>query len=460
MGAKFAFAQPVGALPLPDIRRYDWSIEVAAAFLGAVAAGLLLMAPLDVAWTGEGPGIQTDLLVMNVPRAAAAGAVLAVVTAALTVALGNRAAWITAFASAAVLLVDHLWDRTAAPTGTLTTVNYIDALFSGVLVGALAVAVFHKPGSAFAYLAGILSAILVGDLTSLPAATESSLSEWAATDSPPLWLLTLAVLALAAGAAAQRVESPLNRPEYTELPLAPIAAAMLFVPAATVAAEWYVRQPDTPANIAVVIAVTGVAALLAALLLPGRDGTLVLLAVAATNASSATVAVPRPDWSVPIPVLAVAVGLWAGRRWPLPWIGLAASAALSLFAALTASTAHTTPVVPVIGITAVAVITGYCFGSVTPRAAPSIVLALAVLVVPNITIALRGNSFGRVAYSPEWFRDPVTVTSATPAWSALAITVTSALALALLHAARPGDQVVVARGSRDSPPPLPGDRLS
>lgn len=441
MGARFASAPSAGTLSLPDLRRYDWSIEVAAAFLGAVVAGLLLIAPLDLAWTSDGPALQMDLLVMNMPRAAAAGAVLAVVTAALAVALGDRAAWIAALGSAVVLLGDHLWEHGAAVTGTLTTVNYIDALFSGTLVGALAVAVFRKPAAALAFLAGILSAILIGDLTSLPtlANGEWSLSDWAAGDTPPLWLMSLAVFALALGTAVQRLEPAPSRPEYSDLPLAPIMAALLLIPAITVAAEWYVRHADTPLNMAAVIAVMSVAAVLAAFLLPGRDGTLVLLAVASANVGSAIVAVPRPDWSVPIPIVAVAVGLWAGRRWPRPWVGLAGSAVVAVFAALTADHAQADTLVPVIGTIALAVVTGFGFGAVTPRAAPSVVLAVAVLVVPCLVIALRGNSFGRVAYSPRWFRDPVGGTSAATSWAALAIVVCCGIGLALLRAARRAD---------------------
>ncbi|NNH70345.1 hypothetical protein HLB23_10790 [Nocardia uniformis] len=424
---------------MPDLRRYQRAIEVVAAFSGAALAGLLLMAPIDVVRTGQGPALQMDLLVMNVPRAAAAGAVLAVVTAALAVVLGVRAAWITALGSAALLLTDHLWDRDAVATGTLTTVNYIDAIFSGTLLGALAVAALRKPASALAYLAGALASIVFGDLTSLPAAEDigSSLIEWASGDTPPLWLVLLAVVSIALATAAHRRESVPLRSETADLPLGPIAAGLLVITSTSFAAEWIARHAVTVPNIAGVVVITTIVVSVAALLLPGRDGTLVLLAVAVANAGSAIVAVPRPDWSMPIPIVVVAAGLWLGRRWPTPWAGLAASAGLALFAAATTTSGHVDAVVAVVGVVAVSAVIGYCFGAVTPRAVPSSVLAITVLVVPCVVVGLRGNSFGRVAYSPQWFRDPSSYLSSAPAWAALAITAGCAIGLWALRALRP-----------------------
>ncbi|WP_306360604.1 hypothetical protein [Nocardia sp. CC227C] len=441
MGVKFALAHPVGAGPISDLRRYEWTVEVSAAFVGAMVGGLLLMAPLDFAWTSSGPSLQVDLLVMNVPRAAAAGAVLAVVTAALAVSLGVRAAWVAALGSATVLLVDHLRDPAAGAAAALTTVNYVDSLFGGMLLGALAVAALRRPASGYAFLTGILSAVLIGDLTALPAGTASSLAEWAAIDTPPVWLFALAVFALAAGTLLNRLESPLGRTDYGDLPLGPIAAALLLVTSQVVAAEWLARHSDSFADTAMAVAVTMIVAVSAAFLLPARDGVLVLLAVAAANVGSAITAVPRPDWSMPIPLLGVAAGLWAGRRWPLPWAGLSATAPLAVFAALTAGrTATPATVIPILGITALALLVGYCFGAVTPSAAPSTVLAVAVLVVPCLVLALRGSSFGRVAYSPRWFRDPADIAAPAAGWTALAVVGCCAIGMSAVYALRPAAQ--------------------
>ncbi|WP_067818351.1 hypothetical protein [Nocardia inohanensis] len=437
MGAKFATAQPGGELAMPDLRRYAGKLEGVAAFLGAVVAGLLLMAPLDLAWTARGPILQLDMLVLNMPRAAAAGAVFAAVAAGLAVALGRRSAWVAAFGSMLVLLAGHLTDRDAATTGTLTTVNYIDSIFGGILLGTLAVAAFGKPLARTAFLIGALSAILIGDLTALPAGhvSDRSLIEWASSGTPPLWLIVLTVPALAVALLTQW-QAPAAEEETADLPIGPILAALLLTVTVASATEWFVRHADNLPNISVVTAATVLAGLLAALLLPGRDGALILLMLGASNAASAIVAVPRPDWSAPIPVVAVAVGYFAGRRLPNPWIGVAATAALSIFAALTAGQAHTDALVPVIGITAVGLVLGYCFAAALPGNAPSVAVGLAVLLVPCLVIAVRGNDFGRVAYSPRWYRDPQGLTSAAPGWVALGLTVGCALALALLYRIR------------------------
>ncbi|MEC3954728.1 hypothetical protein VMT65_16940 [Nocardia sp. CDC153] len=432
MGAKFALAPPAGLAAPPGLRRFARPVEATAALLGAVIAGLLLMAPLDLGRGAEGPVLQMDLMVLNMPRAAAAGAAFAVVSAALVVALGRRSAWIASFGSVVVLLLDHLWTRDAASTGTLTTVNYIDSIFSGILLGALAVAVFGKPLATGAYLIGALSAILIGDQTSLPeSGSRSPLIEWASGGTPPMWLVLLAAAALALGVLVQRAEVSVGS-ENTDLAIGPILSALVLVTATALSTDWFVRHSGTPAQIGVMVAVTIAAAVLAALLLPGREGTLVLLSVAVANAGSAIIAVPRPDWSAPIPVLAVVVGLAAGRRWRSPWAGMAATGALAVFAATTVDLARGHAVIPILGVTLTALIIGYCFGAAVPEHAGSAVVAVAVLIVPCLVVALRGHSFGRVAYSPRWYRDPQATISAVPGWMALVITLGCAVGLYLL----------------------------
>ncbi|MVU78657.1 hypothetical protein GPX89_15560 [Nocardia sp. ET3-3] len=432
MGAKFALAQAPGALAPADFRRFAPPVEALGALLGAAIAGLLLMAPLDLGWTGEGSVLQLDLMVLNMPRAAAAGAAFAVVSAALVVALGRRSAWIASFGSATVLLIDQLWNKDAATTGALTTVNYIDSIFSGILLGALAVAVFGKPVATGAYLIGTLSAILIGDQTSLPDSGKSNpLIEWASGATPPAWLILLTAIVLALGIAMQH-PAPVAQDENTDLAIGPILSALVLVTATALSTEWFVRHSGTPAQIGVAVAITIAAAVVAALLLPGREGTLVLLAVAVANAGSAIVAVPRPDWSAPVPVLAVVLGLAAGRRWRSPWIALAATGGLAVFAALTAGPAHSSAVIPVLGVALTGLIIGFCFGAAVPRTAGSAVVAVAVLIVPCLVVALRGTSFGRIAYSPRWYRDPQGVTSSMPGWMALVITLGCAAGLYVL----------------------------
>ncbi|APB01242.1 hypothetical protein [Nocardia seriolae] len=431
MGARFALAQPWGVNAPRAIRRFAGPVETMAAVLGAAIAGLFLLAPLNLGGS-EGSVLELDLMVLNMPRAAAAGAAFAVVSAALVVALGRRSAWIASFGSAVVLLVNHLWNSAPAGTGVMTTVNYIDAIFSGILLGALAVAVFGKPVATGAYLIGALSGILIGDQTSLPESGEGNpLIEWASGATPPLWLMLISAVLLALGIAAQHTD-PAVQDENTDLAIGPILSALVLVTATALSTEWFVRHEGTPAQIAVAVSITVGAAAVAALLLPGREGTLVLLAVAVANAGSAIIAVPRPDWTAPFPVLAVILGLAAGRRWRAPWIGLAATGGLAVFAAATAGSPHLHAVIPVLGVTLTGLIIGYCFGAAVPATAGSAVVAVAVLIVPCLVVALRGSSFGRIAYSPRWYRDPQAALSSTPGWMALVITLGCAAGLYVL----------------------------
>ncbi|QLY32120.1 hypothetical protein [Nocardia huaxiensis] len=434
MDARFALAHSTNEAAWPELRRYAGRIEAVAAFLGAVVAGLLLLAPLDLGRTASGPILQLDLLVVNMPRAAAAGAVFAVVSAGLSVALGRRAAWIASLGSAAVLLVGHLFDRAEATAGTLTTVNYIDAIFSGILLGALAIAVLGRPPAMTAYLIGALASVLVGDLTALPAPGSANrpFIEWASSDTPPVWFVALAVIALIAATAAQ-VQEPAPEDDNTDLPIGPIVAALLLVTTTAVTTEWFVRHAENTVNLGVAVGVTIAGALLAAFLLPGRDGALVLLAVPLTAAGSAIIAVPRPDWTAPLPLIAVAAGYYLGRRLPVPWLGLAGCAALSVFAALTAPLGHRHELVPIIGITVLGLLYGFCFAAALPSEAIGVVVALSVLLVPGLVIALRGHSLGRVAYSAHWYRDPNGLVTAGAGWLALAVTVGCAAALSILY---------------------------
>ncbi|QVI19098.1 hypothetical protein KHQ06_21805 [Nocardia tengchongensis] len=429
MGARFALAQQSHGDTAPFVvRRVAVRVEALAALLGAAVACLLMMAPLNLGGSSAGAVWKTDLLVLDLPQAAAAGAAFAMVSAALVVALGQRTAWIVSGGSAIVLLADGVWNR-AVTTENLATASYIDCILSGILLGALAVAVHGKPIATGAYLIGALGAIEVGDQTPLPTSGGGNpIIQWVSVGTLPAWLLVITALLLAVGGALQHDE-PATEPENTTLAIGPTLAVLVLVTATTLSTGWLVRHAGTPAQIGVIAAIIIAAAMVAALLLPGRDGTLVLLAVAASNAGSAIIAVPRPDWSLPLPVLAVVAGLATGRRWRSPWIALAATGGLAVFAALTADAAHRHTVIPVLGVTLAALIVGFCFGVAVPRTAGSTVVALAVMIVPGLVVALRGSSFGRVAYSPRWYRDPDGAVSAMPGWMALVITLGCAAAI-------------------------------
>ncbi|MFE3698608.1 hypothetical protein ACFXO7_12095, partial [Nocardia tengchongensis] len=184
---------------------------------------------------------------------------------------------------------------------------------------------------------------------------------------------------------------------------------------------------------------------------PGRAGTVGVGAGGVANAGSAINAGPRPDWSAPFPVIALLAGLAAGRRWRSPWIALAATGALAVFAAGTAGVAHQYSAIPVIGVAATGFVIGLCFGAVVPKSAGSAVVAIAVLIVPCLVVALRGSDFGRVAYSPRWYRDPSGVVSALPGWAALIITLGCAAGVYLLWRIRPTRTAAVLHVRPDEP---------
>ncbi|MEU1430295.1 hypothetical protein ABZ412_24760 [Nocardia sp. NPDC005746] len=437
MGVRFALAQQTHSDNPPFVvRRVAIRVEALAALLGAAVACLLMMAPLNLGGSSDGAVWKTDLLVVDLPQAAAAGAAFAMVSAAVVVALGQRIAWIVSCGSAIVLLADQAWNRAAVTAENLATASYIDCIVSGILLGALAVAVLGKPIATGAYLIGALGAIEVADQTSLPSSGGNPIIQWVSVGTLPAWLLVMTALLLAVGGALQHDE-PATEESNTDLAIGPTLSVLVLVTATTLSTGWLVRHAVTPAQIGVTAAVIIAAAMVAALLLPGRDGTLVLLAVAAANAGSAIIAVPRPDWSLPLPILAVVAGLAAGRRWRSPWIALAATGGLAVFAALTADAAHQRTVIPVLGVTLAALIVGFCFGVAVPETVGSTVVALAVMIVPGLVVALRGSSFGLVAYSPRWYRDPNGAVSAMPGWMALVITLGCAAAMYRLRRIRP-----------------------
>ncbi|MFE5290514.1 hypothetical protein ACFRAQ_36685 [Nocardia sp. NPDC056611] len=449
MGARIALAQqPHSDDPPFVVRRFAIRVEALAALVGAAVACLLMMAPLNLGGSSEGAVWKTDLLVVDLPQAAAAGAAFAMVSAAVVVALGQRAAWIVSCGSAIVLLADQAWNRAAVTAENLATASYIDCIVSGILLGALAVAVLGKPIATGAYLIGALGAIEVGDQTSLPSSGGNPIIQWVSVGTLPVWLLVMTALLLAVGGALQHDEPATEEPN-TDLAIGPTLSVLVLVTATTLATGWLVRHAGNFAQIGVTAAVIIAAAMVAALLLPEREGTLVLLAVAAANAGSAIIAVPRPDWSLPLPILAMVAGLAAGRRWRSPWIALSATGGLAVFAALTADAAHRYTVIPVLGVTLSALIVGFCFGVAVPKTAGSTVVALSVMIVPGLVVALRGSSFGLVAYSPRWYRDPNGAVSAMPGWMALVITVGCAAAMYRLRRIRPSRDL-----AEPEPPPM------
>ncbi|MQY28715.1 hypothetical protein [Nocardia aurantia] len=415
-------------------------VESAAAFCGAVVAGMSLMVPLDPRMMGNTSALEVSLTVLNAPRSAAAGAMLAVVAAVYVVIFGARVAWSASFACALVLLICAAVVAGSVSSGSLAIVNFIECVMAGILIGALAAATLRRPGVGTAYTVGILSGIVIGDQLQTPQAGETvSRWRWVLAGAPPLGVSILAVALLGAGLYWHRNQAPIV-PESTvisNIPLVPILAGALMLSVVTTTSEWTARYELGAAGIiGGVVALAG-AAVVAALLLPGRDGTLILLATALAAAGSAVVAVPHPSWTWPLTIVIVALGFLAGRRRSMPLVAAGLTVALAVYAAFTCGIAHTYLFLPAIGCVATAFVLGYGFGAAVPHTVSGMVLGIVVLVAPCMIVALRGQENGTVGYSPSWYRDPNATEGLLPPVTAIALTFACTLGILLIHQLRP-----------------------
>ncbi|MFE2996863.1 hypothetical protein ACFXG4_17830 [Nocardia sp. NPDC059246] len=204
--------------------------------------------------------------------------------------------------------------------------------------------------------------------------------------------------------------------ESGEVPLGPISVAVVVVGVTLLDSEWVARHGDTAIRIVAAVAVTVAGAVATAFLLPGRDGTLVLLAVAFVSAGGAIVAVSLPRWIVPVLFVCVAAGFTLGRVRPAPLAGMAATLLIALFAVLTAGSLEHVTVIPTVGTAAVSTIAGYCYGSALPRTALSVMAGLAVLFVPPAGVAMRVRDFSHLSRSPQWSGGHAVVSDAAPGW--------------------------------------------
>ncbi|WP_067569853.1 hypothetical protein [Nocardia acidivorans] len=416
------------------MRRLRDLLEVVTAFLAAAVACLSVMMPVDFGRVAGSSALHQYLLVVNVPRADTAGAISAVVAVVLAVSLGDtRLTWIAASVTGVALLANAVLSRTLDTDLSLTTVNYIDSIFGGVLLGLIGAAVLRKRPTGTAFMLGAIASAVLGDLTELPSAdsTYSGLS----TDSPPLWLIVLVVLLIILSACwhkRRRVEVVLDR----DAPFGSVVAAAVISGSTLLAAEWFADHQAGTLPAVLAVAATILITVVSAFILTGRDGCIVLIGVAYAAAASAVVAVPRPSWMLPILFVAVAAGLWAGDRWRSPPAAIGLVGALALFAAV-APISATGQWIPSIGAVALAAIAGYSYGATPPRLIQNRVVGIAVLFVPSVVLAIRGADDSVIGYSHLWYRSPATEHNPVAGWVALAIAGGCALGLLWLRSVRP-----------------------
>ncbi|MFI6871463.1 hypothetical protein [Nocardia sp. NPDC050406] len=370
-------------------------------------------------------------------------------------------AWMTALGGMVVLLVNHVSGHSQSTSASLSTMNFIDSIAGGIALGALGAAVLHHRLPAYGWSLGMLTSVLLGSVNPLPHVggflDESVPStDWPAMDVPPLWMIIVALVLVAASTLANRHRRPAERLSI-ELPMTPILAGVLLVLVFVFSAEWLARHGGSLADIGVAVVVTVGGAIIAAMLLPGRDGTLVLLTVSVSAVGSATIAASVPAWSVPLLVIVAALGLFAGARHPVPTACLGALLVLVLFTAFTANTENSLLIMT--GTTALAWIAGYSLAAASPHYVPNRVLGTVVLFVPSAVLGLRDYvSRGHYALreSPD---EPVVCTVTTqdtsaPAWAAFAITIGCALGWWLLRSSRPLQPTATA-AKPDEPEPEP-----
>ncbi|MFF3573514.1 hypothetical protein [Nocardia jiangxiensis] len=403
------------------------TVESITAFLATIVAGLSLTLPVDFRWGIDSGPLQLNMLANSQPRAIAAGAIVAVIVSTFAAtALNELVAWCTALFGIAVLFVNHLLGRSAGPESSLTTLNFLDALAGGVLLGGLGAAVLHRRTAAFGWTVGAIGSIVI--VEALPAPFRTGMADhhvranWVPGNSPPTWMIGLVLVLIAISAYLNRRQPPANRLSV-ELPIAPIVTGVILIASRLFLAGWIARHADSALSIAVCAAVTVVITGVAALLLPGRDGMFVLLAAALTASGNAVVPAAIPQWSVAILILLCAAGVLIGVRWSSLPIALTAAAALAL-AAVLLTHVHNSVTDAIVEV-ALVLIAGYCLGTSPPRHSASRVLAIVILLVPSVIIALRARlSFGTcdmVGADRAVVCEFDERTSAAPGWTALAM---------------------------------------
>ncbi|MGW4369607.1 hypothetical protein ACWEKT_28565 [Nocardia takedensis] len=414
------------------MRRIGDTFDTITAFTGAAVAGVTLLLPITFSWAGESTPYRLAALYASVPRGAAMGVVVAVTVAVVVTTFGRPwITWLTALAGVFGLFANHFAGRNVSAPELLTTQNYLDAMFAGILLGALGVRALRSSLPAYGFALGCVAAFVFGDLADLLAIRADN--PYAVLETPPGWLiaiaLTLVALSTLRNSAPSRQREADDEP--TELPIAPIVAALVFALVVLVASEWLSNQYDKAGghtiDIGLAVVATVIAATVAAMLLPGRDGAGVLLVAALVPVADALGPGPRPGWSLVVVVAVTAVGLVSGLRVPLPGFALILIGALALYAIITAPYDKTA--VHAIGNIALAFVAGYAGGTAKPRYTPSGVLGLGALFLPSIVTSLPEEGELPV-------RDAMAGVGASGR-TALVITVGCALGLTALHRLRP-----------------------
>ncbi|MFX0579893.1 hypothetical protein [Nocardia nepalensis] len=425
----------LGAGKFDEVHKIGNTVDTVTAFLGAAVAGVALFLPINFSWTAEASPYRLASLNNSVPRGAAIGVIVAVAVAVLVITLSKpAAAWAAALGAAIGMEINHIAGRNVSSADLLTTQNYLDSILGGVLLGALGAAVLRRPGPAAGFAIGGAGFFVFGDLAELLDIADDN--PYSVLETPPRWLIGVAVVLLIISTLRNwsQPKEPSPPQLVVELPVTPILAAMVLALVILAITEWLARQyqhaPDVShaVEIGMAVAATVIVATAAAMLLPGRDGSGVYLAVSLVAAADAIGSTPRPAWSAAALIGLTAVGLLAGIRMPSMFIAIALITGLAVFALVKPPHDHRYVIAAGSGV--LALTAGYCCGAARPRYSPSGVLAIAALYLPSIITALPHDS-------DEWPPHGGANHQALAGRMALALVCGSALGLLVLRRFRP-----------------------
>ncbi|MFD6452260.1 hypothetical protein ACFQ9R_15355 [Nocardia sp. NPDC056541] len=412
-------------------------LDVVTAFAGAAAAGMSLFLPFSF---GDDSSIDSPYrvtsLINSVPRAAALGLIVAVVVAVLARPITRPGLiWLTATGGAAALAINYFIGEAMTSADVLTTQNYIDSLCGGVLFGALCICAWRMRWSAVGFGLGVLVVFVYGEVVAVFTSNAAATADKAV--HTPFWLIGSAVVLLAVNTARHRhgIMLPAVPRMAADLPIAPIIATTVLSLSLLIATEWLGREFDgrrgNSWQVALAVIVTLVAAFVAAALLPGRDGTGVLIAVSVAAAADSLSDAPRLGWHLVLVLVVGVVAILAGLRWATPWGVLLGVAVICGFAIV----AERLPwaFVWTAGVVLLTCVTGFAIGSIRVSYLPSAMLALGALYLPSILWSIPTGQ-------RHWPTGSTAVADRVPGQVALAITVGAAAGLAVLYQIRPPAQ--------------------
>ncbi|GAB0105453.1 hypothetical protein JMUB6875_44320 [Nocardia sp. JMUB6875] len=374
-------------------------------YVAAVVAGLAIMAPVDLEQAARSRSAHLDILANDTVHAAAVGVLIAVVVAIVATVHGSvRVGWGIAVCGTVILLADHLAAGSAPAPHELLALMYSDAGGGGLVLGGLAGAVVMHSAPAAALTTGALTTAVIGNRTSLAdraadRAQPADRWEWHLLDSPPRWLVLIAlILVLATGIANRRAR---HRRWVGVFPFASACGGLLVVATAMLGWDWLAAGGSSlPRAVAAGgLIIAGVTA--AAFLLPGLDGAIALLATAFTVVwgELAPVRLPVADLIV-LPIL-IAVGYFAGLRRRSALLGWTALVTVAVAVACSGQLRHTAmvAVVPVLGAAV-----GYAWAASTPIRKSSRAVTIPLLFTPSIVLGFRQHlrAADGIADAPDW----------------------------------------------------------